>query len=474
MSQTPSQPERSPSKVAIIGAGQGGTTLLEIFAKEPYVKVVGIADVSPAAPGMRLARELGIPTTTDFRELLRIGDLDVIINVTNNPVLAQALQDERPPHTEVMSGLSALLMWQLIEARRRAKEESDRMLNEYQALFDLGVKQTSAAHPDQLFDLIVEYATQLVKTPAGSLAVYDEATGVLRLAAAKGFSPAFMAHSRWGVRPGGLTSRVLSQGAPLVIPDVSQAPYVDNPVLLREKVRALMAIPLSVERRIVGILYVNDFKVREFTQREASVLSLLSTLAAMSIHRLLLIEQDRFMDELTALFNYRFFMRQLGLEMERVKRRHGTLCLLMMDLDHFKRYNDTHGHQKGSELLRDVALCLKQACRQEDLVARYGGEEFAVIMPEADGPHGLILAERVRRAVEEHRFEGAETLPAGRLTVSIGAAAAPIDAKSADDLIQRADTALYRAKQAGRNRSFLYSSGSGPAPSAQEGGQDRT
>ena len=243
MSRMPSLPERPVSKVAIIGAGKGGTTLLEILAKEPCVKVVGIADTSPAAPGMRLAQTLGIPTTTDFRELLRYGDLDVIINVTNNPMLAQTLQEIRPPHTEVMSGLSALLMWQLIAERNQAKEDSDRLLSEYRALFDLGIKQTSANSPDELFNLIVEYATQLVKTPAGSLAVYDEATGTLRLAAAKGFSPAFMASGRWSVRPGGLTSRILSQGSPLILPDVSQAPYVDNPILLKEKVRALMAIP---------------------------------------------------------------------------------------------------------------------------------------------------------------------------------------------------------------------------------------
>lgn len=461
MNREPQETAGPVRRIAIIGAGRGGTTMLEILAKEQYVKVVGVADIAPTAPGIRLAQELGIPTTTDFRDLLRHHDLDIIINVTNSPEVGTALSEVQSPRAEIISGLSALMMWQLIEERRRANEEADRVVKEYQTLFDLGLKQTSATSPDELFSVIVEYATTLTETPAGSLAVFEEATGVLRLAAAKGFSPAFMARGRWTPRPGGLTSRVLNQGGPLIVPDVSQAPYIDSPVLLAEKVRSLMAIPLTAERRIMGILYVNDFKARAFTPREASVLSLLSTLAATAIQRMLQFEQDRFLDELTGLYNYRFFMRQLSLEMDRVRRHNRTFSLLMVDLDHFKQYNDAHGHQKGSELLQKVAQFLKQSCRAEDLIARYGGEEFAIISPDAETGTALFVAERLRQAVEGSQFEQAHTQPGGRLTISVGVAIAPIHAKTADDLIQRADEALYRAKRGGRNQSRLYVAGSG-------------
>lgn len=460
------------STVAIVGAGQGGATLLEILAKEACVKVVGIADIHPEAPGMRLAKKLGIPTMTDFRDLITPHHVDVIINVTNSPALDRALHELRRPGTEIMSGVSALLMWRLIEERNRAKAEVDRQVTEYQALFDLGVKQTSAESPEELFDLIVEYATSLTKTPAGSLAVYDEATGILRLAAAKGFSPTFMAHGRWQARPGGLSSRILSVEGPLICPDLERLPQgvTINPVLLEEKVRSLMAIPLTAERRIVGILYVNDFTVRDFTPREASLLSLLSTLAAMAIHRLLMIEQDRFLDELTGLYNYRFFMRQIALEMDRLKRAQRPFCLLMVDIDHFKLYNDAQGHLKGSELLREMAFLLKQACRKIDVIARYGGEEFAIIMPETEADRAGMVAERLRESIERHPFTGDKAQPGGHLTISVGAAAAPAHATTVKDLIEHADQALYHAKRAGRNQSVVYTPGLGGSPPAGPSG----
>ncbi len=461
----PRAPKTAPpvSTVAIIGGGRGGTTLLEILAKEPYVKVVGVADVQSEAPGMRLARKLSIPTTADFRDLIKQHPVDVVINVTNSQALDHTLHELLPPGTEVMSGVSALLMWRLIEERNRAKDEVDRQVTEYQALFDLGVKQAAAESPETLFDLIVEYATSLTKAPAGSLAVYDEATGILRLAAAKGFSPAFMAHGRWQARAGGLSSQILSVEGPLIVPDLEQLPQgvTINPVLLEEKVRALMAIPLTAERRIVGILYVNDFTVRHFTPREASLLSLLSTLAAMAIHRLLMIEQDRFLDELTGLYNYRFFMRQLALEMDRLKRAQRPSCLLMVDIDRFKLYNDAQGHQKGSELLRELASLLKRECRKIDVIARYGGEEFAIILPETDADQAGMVAARLRQSVESHPFEGGETQPGGHLTISVGAAAAPTHAATVKELIERADQALYHAKRTGRNLSVVYKPGLG-------------
>jgi diguanylate cyclase (GGDEF)-like protein len=157
-------------------------------------------------------------------------------------------------------------------------------------------------------------------------------------------------------------------------------------------------------------------------------------------------------DELTSLFNRRYLMRWLGEEINCARGHRVRLSLTMIDVDHFKRYNDTHGHQKGDALLRALAEHLKASARKTDLVARYGGEEFVVVMPGTLDSNPLLQAERLRASVEGRSFAGRESQPGGRLTISLGVAEFPADAKDVDGLVRAADAALYRAKAEGRNR----------------------
>jgi diguanylate cyclase (GGDEF)-like protein len=137
-------------------------------------------------------------------------------------------------------------------------------------------------------------------------------------------------------------------------------------------------------------------------------------------------------------------------------------CVLMMDLDHFKAVNDTHGHLVGSQTLEEVGALITRALRAGDVAARFGGEEFAAFLLNADCAQGLVAAERVRAAVESHHFPAfrrgaaAETGETLRITISVGVAAYPVDARDPIELIELADTALYRAKNLGRNRVVAY------------------
>lgn len=171
------------------------------------------------------------------------------------------------------------------------------------------------------------------------------------------------------------------------------------------------------------------------------------------VESLLLVRSERFalMDELTGLHNRRFFNRELTKEMERSRRSGEPFSLLMLDVDHFKAFNDRHGHQAGDKALSAIADILRTTARQVDHVARYGGEEFAVILPQASRSEALTTAERHRAAVERNIFLTPDNTPL-RLTVSIGAATYPPDADNEADLISKADHALYRAKRLGRNR----------------------
>ncbi len=161
-------------------------------------------------------------------------------------------------------------------------------------------------------------------------------------------------------------------------------------------------------------------------------------------------------DGLTGLHNHTYFHQRLDEELSRADRYHRPLSLLMLDLDGFKRYNDTYGHPKGDLILAEVARLITAAVRKVDVPCRYGGEEFAVILPETDSQAAVAAAERIRLAVEGALVEGPGP---SHLTVSAGVASFPIHARSRTELIEAADRALYLSKSRGKNAVTLY----GPA-----------
>lgn len=159
-------------------------------------------------------------------------------------------------------------------------------------------------------------------------------------------------------------------------------------------------------------------------------------------------------DRLTGLYNYGTFVDYLHNEVTKVDRYGGELCLLMLDLDHFKDFNDRHGHEAGNELLRRLGDTLHSHVREADLAARYGGEEFAVLI-RGDESQGYELAERLRHAVEAASIT-VHGSPAASTTISVGVAAYPSSTANESELIEAADAALYESKQRGRNRVTIF------------------
>jgi diguanylate cyclase (GGDEF)-like protein len=159
-----------------------------------------------------------------------------------------------------------------------------------------------------------------------------------------------------------------------------------------------------------------------------------------------------YIDDLTGIYNHRFFIQQLTMEVERQKRYSTPLSLLMIDIDYFKNYNDTNGHLAGDQALKTIAMLIQQGVRQTDIVARYGGEEFSAILINSGREDGKKIAERVRENVAETHFPNENFQPNGDLTVSIGVGTFSPSISTLTDLIREADNALYRAKRAGRNR----------------------
>src|SRR5882757_461048 len=174
------------------------------------------------------------------------------------------------------------------------------------------------------------------------------------------------------------------------------------------------------------------------------------------IHRLLV------HDELTGLLTSKSFFSELRREAARAEAESMPFCVLMLDIDYFKQVNDTYGHLVGSETLEDVGAVIRKALRAGDVGARFGGEEFAAFLLDADYAQGLIAAERVRSAIEKHDFPavrrsgGADPIRTHHITISLGVAAYPDDGRDPIQLVEMADSALYRAKRNGRNQACTY------------------
>jgi len=168
-------------------------------------------------------------------------------------------------------------------------------------------------------------------------------------------------------------------------------------------------------------------------------------------------------DGLTGLNNYRAFKHQLHLEISRSRRFDLPVSLLMMDIDYFKTYNDECGHPNGDKVLKKFAKIIQGNVREVDFPTRYGGEEFAVILPGTDKKSAVIVAEKLRKLVEQTAFPHVSKVPERKITISLGVASFPVDADGEDQLIELADKALYQAKRNGRNRTAVVRDKTSPA-----------
>jgi diguanylate cyclase (GGDEF)-like protein len=161
-------------------------------------------------------------------------------------------------------------------------------------------------------------------------------------------------------------------------------------------------------------------------------------------------------DGLTGLYNQMHFFELLDRETRKSQRHDMNYSLIIFDVDHFKNFNDSNGHLRGSETLKNIAALMKKKFRSTDLLAKYGGDEFVIILPQTDKVGAYLAAERLREGVEKQAFPGAETQPLKKITVSIGLASYPEHGLSDEEILNHADKALYFAKESGRNRSVIY------------------
>jgi len=261
----------------------------------------------------------------------------------------------------------------------------------------------------------------------------------------------------------------LDRGRPVLIEDVSASPLFDRVREMWERegerptIRSVIALPFTLDRLQAGVFFLRrTVDEPPLTVDDVEFADTVVKAAVASIQKAQLLENAKadnarlealaHTDPLTQLLNRRALVARLAAELDRARRYDSVVSLLMIDLDHFKQVNDTHGHLAGDEVLREAAALFSAAVRSVDLVARYGGEEFVIVLPETRHDGATIFAERLREQIEAHRFPvvGSKVL---QLTASIGVASYPSSGvESPEELFARADEALYRSKAAGRNQ----------------------
>jgi diguanylate cyclase (GGDEF)-like protein len=227
-----------------------------------------------------------------------------------------------------------------------------------------------------------------------------------------------------------------------------------------------------MKEHILGVLCVGQPAVRPRDEKlMLQVATNLGALALMNTRNVGKLAEQAHHDGLTSLLNKSQFMFELGKMIFHSDRAAQSLSVFIFDIDHFKNYNDANGHPAGDELLKRMATLLRENLRPGDMASRYGGEEFVIAMPETDGETAMQVAERIRDSIASFPFPHRDTQPKGKLTISGGVSAFPVDGSNSTELIGHADQALYQAKAGGRNKVIRFR-GVEIGDAADEGGPD--
>jgi len=341
------------------------------------------------------------------------------------------------------------------EARRRDVAQALRRTAKRLAILtDIVKTANSILEPRKVIELIMEKIQQLIPSEAWSMLMVDEEKQELLFELALGAKGREVSAFRLKMGEG-IAGWVAQTGKPTIVNDTQKdprfAPKFDTKTQFHT--RSILCAPLISRGRTIGVVEIINKLGGRFTQSDLEILLTLVEPCAIAIENAILFqrtEQLTITDDLTKLFNSRYLNLYISREIKRCKRHGIPLSVIFLDLDGFKGINDQHGHLAGSRTLAEVGSILAEAVRESDILARYGGDEFVVVLPETPAAGALVIAERLRKAIEEHGFLQAQGLTA-RLSASFGISSYPDHALTPEGLIQKADQAMYRVKERDKN-----------------------
>jgi diguanylate cyclase (GGDEF)-like protein len=321
-------------------------------------------------------------------------------------------------------------------------------------LTDIVKTANSILEPRKVIELIMGKIQQLIPSEAWSMLMVDEEKQELAFELALGAKGKDV--SSYRVKIGeGVAGWVAQTGKPAIVNDAGRDPRFTRKFDTKTQfeTRSILCGPLISRGRTIGVVEIINRVGGRFTQTDLDILLTLVEPCAIAIENAMLFqrtEQLTITDDLTKLFNSRYMNLYIGREIKRCKRHGIPLSVIFLDLDGFKGINDQYGHLAGSGTLAEVGSILAEEVRESDILARYGGDEFVVVLPETPPGGALVIAERLRRAIEEHAFLGSQGL-AARISASFGIASYPDHALTPEGLIQKADQAMYRVKERDKN-----------------------
>lgn len=353
----------------------------------------------------------------------------------------------------VLSLLSSLIFasavfayWRKASKKRKLSERSLKLME------NLSKTAMDGRHREEIFEDILDAFMQVAQAQAGALFTIEHKTGDLVLVAGIEVGPTIIPGEFRFNKDSSIFAEISEITNPTLASEILEGDTYENLLLFEEKPVSpfsLVIVPLVYKTRKVGVALVSSKRMTRKYFREYS--RLLQTLAGQAAIIIANIAYDRqvIVDGLTGLYVHWFFYQCLEKEISRAERQNSSLALLMVDLDHFKQFNDTYGHPTGDRALVKIAEILKNDLRDIDTVARYGGEEFAIILPGVDEKLAFKTAERIRKGVENYRFKVVNGK--FRLTLSIGISTHE-KGLNAKGMVERADKSLYWVKEHGRNQ----------------------
>jgi diguanylate cyclase (GGDEF)-like protein/PAS domain S-box-containing protein len=308
---------------------------------------------------------------------------------------------------------------------------------------------------DALIDYIVDKTCNILEAQRCSLMLLDEVAQELCIQGAKGLNDEIIKKTRikYGEPIAGIVAK---EQHPLLITNIEYDQRFKRANRPTYSGRSFMIAPIRLEDKLIGVINVADRRSKSnrevpFNEISLKILCAIAREVAVAIENVKLYKELSYLtitDPLTRIYNYRQFSKSLNYEIKRINRVGGRLCLIMMDIDDFKSYNDTFGHLEGDALLKGLGQILKTGLRETDIVCRYAGDEFAIILPDVDTDGAKKAAEKIKRAVEKHAFKR-------KVTLSIGIANYSTKLTQYE-FILKADRALYQAKYKGKNNISVY------------------
>ena len=324
------------------------------------------------------------------------------------------------------------------------------------------LERISCADPEKTYNSIVSNSKDLLRSERASLMVLDENQNELILKAASGL--ATNPDAVGAVRVGeGVSGEVIDTGKAILVTDIRMAGRKPAPPERLYKTNSFISYPIMIGGRKVGVLNVTDkLGGGTYDEVDLSLLEIIGPQVALALERAEWQERATefqmmsITDPLTALTNRRYLEERISEELNRSKRHDYPMSFLMIDVDDFKAYNDTNGHQAGDVALQITAHCLKGALRSADVASRYGGEEFCILLPQTGIAEAGTIAERIRQRVATTEFPHGKSQPLGRVTISVGVSTFTKHVDTAENIIAAADRALFQAKSLGKDRVQFY------------------